>query len=119
MILTLPFPPSSNGLFKNRRGGRTATDKYKSWQEEAGYMLKQQCCDYRTDHQWVLFSGPVAISLHFTRPDKRKRDLDNLLKAPIDLLVKCNVIGDDRQVEKIEASWSQDTPGVGIVVSKA
>lgn len=120
MILTLPFPPSTNGLFTNRRGGRAATKRYLAWQERAGFLLKTQQAMW-TDATAGLRIGPCdscAVKMVFGRPDKRKRDLDNLLKAPIDLLVKHGLIGDDRNIQRLEACWG-DAQGVRIVVGPA
>jgi Holliday junction resolvase RusA-like endonuclease len=54
----------------------------------------------------------------FGPPDKRKRDLDNLLKAPIDLLVEHGVIDDDRNVVSLGASWGAGQ-GAQVVVRTA
>lgn len=109
MILTLPFPPSTNGLFTNRRGGRASTKRYLAWQEEAGWAIKRQCP--------LPESGPVSIHMLLGRPDKRKRDLDNLLKSPIDLLVKHGLIDDDRSVESIFAAWGKGPGKLTIMVA--
>ena len=47
---------------------------------------------------------PYKLTLEVVRPDKRKRDLDNLLKAVSDCLVSVGII-DDSQCEHIEARW--------------
>ena len=117
MRLTLPFPPPVNGLYRNTkdRGGRAKTAKYKAWQFDAGASLAIQ----RRSHVGGRVAGPVHLAFVFGRPDKRKRDLDNLLKAPIDLLVAQGVIDDDRDVHCIVARWSDEIEGVEIVVSTA
>ena len=40
------------------------------------------------------------------RPDKRRRDLDNIIKPCLDALVKGGVIADDKDCEWIEAWWA-------------
>lgn len=54
------------------------------------------------------FPGPAAIELVFFLPDKRRRDLDNLVascKPYLDGLVHCGVVRDDdvRSVYALEA----------------
>lgn len=111
MILNLPFPPPANGLYKNLpRGGRAKTKPYRAWLQEAGWTLQAQ----RPEH----VAGPVHLAFVFGRPDNRKRDLDNLLKGPIDLLVKHEVIDDDRNVQSIMANWGTGE-GVEVVVRAA
>jgi len=40
-------------------------------------------------------------------PDRRKRDLDNLLKCPLDALHHAKIICDDSQIDKITISRCQ------------
>jgi Holliday junction resolvase RusA-like endonuclease len=49
-------------------------------------------------------SGPVTVDLTVKRPNERS-DLDNLIKAALDLLVEHRIIQDDRFVEAVKASW--------------
>ena len=52
---------------------------------------------------------PIAceykLSLHVVRPDRRRRDLDNLFKAISDALVLAGAIADDSLCGWIEARW--------------
>lgn len=85
--ITLPFPPSVNALFVNRRGGRARTKAYDAWIVEAGTQLLTQ--------RPMKHEGPVTVAITVGLPDKRNRDLDNLLKPLLDLLVRHQVIQDD------------------------
>ena len=88
MSIHLPFPPSANRLFTNRhRGGRVRPREYNCWIETAGRELMAQ--------RPKRHEGPVSIAIVASPPHARKRDLDNLLKAPLDLLVSHAVIVDD------------------------
>lgn len=60
--------------------------------------------------------GSYKAVFHFVRPDKRKRDLDNLLKAAMDVLVTAKVIEDDNLCEWLEARWVNDGPECLIVL---
>jgi Holliday junction resolvase RusA-like endonuclease len=97
--LTLPWPPSTNSLFTNRRGGRSATPAYKAWQEDAGWTLQAQ---HPERH-----AGPVAVTVELRNPTKRKADADNRLKAVLDLLVKHQVIAadDSTTLRSVTARW--------------
>lgn len=96
MKLYLPFPPSLNSLYpgKVRRHKSTA---YEAWIKEAGKVLNQQ--------HTPAIKGLVEASYVFGKPDNRKRDLDNLFKAPNDLLVAHGIIEDDSHIQKISAQW--------------
>lgn len=98
--ITLPFPPSLNNCFENiPRKGRIATQRYRDWTNEAFWMIKSQ--------KPSRFEAEVSITIGFVAPDRRKRDLDNLIKPVLDILVKGQVIKDDsdRHVKRITAQW--------------
>lgn len=81
----MPSAPSVNHLFKNAgRKGRVPTAAYDDWKQRAGWIVKSQ------NPQPIY--GPVSISIVHKRG---RADLDNLNKAPIDLLVSLGVIKDD------------------------
>lgn len=104
---TLPYPPSTNGLFFNAHKGRVKTNHYKVWLKAAGEEILAQ--GRRRVH------GPASIAILVGRPDKRKRDISNLIKAIEDLLVSMQVIDDDSNVERVSAQWAGD-PGSCIVL---
>lgn len=96
--ITLPFPPSVNGVFR-RHNGSHLSEKYVAWRDEAGWQLKAQ--------RPLPIKEPVHVEIQLVAPDRRARDGDNLLKAPLDLLVKHGVIEDDnnRFVRKTTVEW--------------
>ncbi len=106
--LELPFPPSVNGLFFNRKGGRTPTAEYQAWQKQAGWELVLQKPE--------PIKGPV--SLMYTFEDGRKADLGNLEKPVSDLLVKHGLIEDDgpKIVKTISLMFSDRVKGVRVKV---
>lgn len=95
--ILMPFPPSLNSLFPGKQR-RHKSKAYEAWIREAGYMLLNQKHD--------RFDCPISVSYFFGRPDKRKRDLDNLFKAPNDFLVSSGVIADDSLIHRICGEWA-------------
>lgn len=112
MKLLLPFPPTTNSLWRAVKGRNIKSKKYREWQKVAGHALNEQ---FKGD----AIPGPVVLTLRFGRPNKRRQDLDNRLKAPIDLLAAHGVIDDDRNVQSILAYWSSTVEGVEIEVWRA
>lgn len=101
MKLTLPFPPSVNGLFRNvPMRGRVKTKRYESWLKLAmGELMVQRARPVY---------GPVRIAFWYSPPDRRPRGLDNYLKAPLDLLVKAGIIENDEQaVRGLRPEWDE------------
>ena len=86
-MLTLPFPPSCNRLWRVVDGRAISSRPYRDWIAAAGLELMVQ--------RPKKHVGPVAISIEVGMPDRRKRDLDNLQKACLDLLRRHGVIEDD------------------------
>ena len=53
----------------------------------------------------ACLTGDYAITIHAERPDRRKRDLGNLLKPIEDALVEAGVIEDDSKATNIHMAW--------------
>lgn len=104
--LNIPFPPSANALWRSNRGRVHKSRRYVDWLLEAGLKVKSQ-------HPGKI-EGQYKISIQAVRPDKRRRDLDNVLKPTSDLLKSLGVIEDDHLCELITARWV--TYGEGIYV---
>lgn len=105
------LPPSVNSLYRNVPGrGRVKTTKYKDWLVAAGALIQAQLkSNQRID-------GPYAFNMRVARPDKRRRDLSNLLKSMEDLLVALGIVADDSQCQYIEAQWVNDQSFEGVKV---
>jgi crossover junction endodeoxyribonuclease RusA len=100
ITLQLPLAPSVNRLWRIGNGGKMyKSPEYKAWLEEAGWMVKEQTKDQ------IL--GEYVLHILAVKPDKRKRDLDNLLKATSDLLVQSGVISDDSACRALAAEWNK------------
>ena len=111
MRLELPYPPTLNTAFINIPGrGRVTSGKYKAWTTEALWMVKSQ--------KPTKFSVEVSISIGIVAPDKRPRDIDNLIKPCLDLLVKAGVIQDDnsKYVRKVSAQWLASGPPCVVLI---
>ncbi|EOZ5983995.1 RusA family crossover junction endodeoxyribonuclease, partial [Escherichia coli] len=59
----------------------------------------------------LKLSGRLAIKIIAEPPDKRRRDLDNILKAPLDALTHAGLLIDDEQFDEINIVRGQLVPG--------
>jgi len=95
----LPVPPSTNALFVTfkQRGGieRAKTKTYKAWIEAAGWAINTQ--------RPQPIKGRVQMRIRV--PRNNRRDLDNHLKALLDLCVGHSLIEDDRKIEDLHICW--------------
>jgi len=107
----LDFPPSVNRLWRTTStGGMYRSPKYTAWRKVAMMQAKIQARGKQ-----VL--EPYKLTLEVVRPDKRKRDLDNLLKAVSDCLVSVGII-DDSQCEHLEAKWVHNEHSCTVTIER-
>lgn len=90
------LPPSINHMYGRSRYGHTyMTAKGREFKEELGWLLKAKKIDFGLSQ--------VKIDLIFKICDKRRRDVDNMLKATFDAL-KGIIIDDDSQIMRVTAT---------------
>ncbi len=109
--LTLPYPPSANRLWTRTRKGMRKTDTYCDWLKVAGYMVMAQ--------RPIGLTGPYKLSIRAMRPDRRRRDIDNLIKPVSDLLQSVGVIEDDSDCEMVTARWVTTGDPLNVRIEKA
>lgn len=80
---------NSQQIFINKRTGRPFISQSKRYLE-----FEKNCEMFLYQHQYQL-DQPINLKCTFYVPDRRKRDLANLLESIQDILVKYGVIADD------------------------
>jgi crossover junction endodeoxyribonuclease RusA len=102
----LPWPPSNNTYYR-RVGNKTLISK-------KGREYKKAVLDHCMRFGVKPFGeDKISISIIAYYPDRRRRDLDNLLKAPLDAMMKAGVYQDDSQVESLSIKkGDQEKPGM-------
>ena len=65
----------------------------------------------------IKFEGSYKLTLLAVRPDKRKRDLDNLFKAASDCLVAAGIV-DDSKCEWLEGRWIEKGPQCTLIIEE-
>ena len=103
--ITLPWPPSVNTYWRNFDGRMIISAKGREYRETVG--------DQMTVQRMVKhYAGPLRVVIEAWRPDKRRRDLDNLLKATLDGLAHAGVYEDDAQIVDLRIYWAPDIGGM-------
>lgn len=100
--LTLPYPPSANSLWRAVRGRNIKSEGYRAWCVQAATAIMLQ--------RPRRVAGPFRLTIIATRPDRRRRDCTNLIKATEDSLVANGVIDDDHLAESVFIAWSSEAP---------
>lgn len=109
MTIQLPYPPSVNHywVFTSR-----------------GVRVKQAGHDYRdavlracvAQGARLGLGGRLDITLRMCAPDRRRRDVDNILKATLDALMHAKVYRDDNQIDRLVVERGLVSPGGMVVV---
>lgn len=102
---TLPWPPSVNTYWRNFDGRMIISARGREYRETVGDQMTLQKMVKR-------YTGCLRVEIEAWRPDKRRRDLDNLLKATLDGLAHAGVYEDDSQIVDLRIYWAKDIGGM-------
>lgn len=99
----LPWPPTANRIWRAVPGkGVLKSAAYRLWLEHARAAIHVQSLN--------RVSGAFNVRIEAHRPDRRRRDLDNLVKPALDALTGAGVIEDDSLAQSIHLAWSEAEP---------
>ncbi|MDE2096379.1 MAG: RusA family crossover junction endodeoxyribonuclease [Patescibacteria group bacterium] len=108
---TIPIPPSVNGLWANVGRRRIKTKRYKAWLTEAGWAIVTQ----RVRPIAATSGCSVVVEIG---PRDPRADIDNRIKAVLDLLVRQGIIPDDRHVNSATARWDNTLTGCRVILEE-
>ncbi len=91
----LPWPPSVNRYWRTFRGRMLLSADGRAYKQD----VSEVC------HGLRPFTGPLSVHIMAYRPDKRRRDLDNLLKATLDACTG-HLWVDDSQIQQLDIKWA-------------
>ena len=99
--VTLPWPPTVNTYWRHKVTGKLATvyvsAEGKAYRKAVNYWVLEAA----TVQRYVKAVGPVRVVIEAFPPDRRKRDLDNILKSLLDSLTHAGVWEDDSQIQDL------------------
>lgn len=102
--ITLPFPPSVNTYWRNFNGRTILSAKGREYRLAVEALMFMQSMPKLTVR--------LKVEIEAFRPDNRRRDLDNLFKAPLDALGHAGVYEDDSQIVDLRIYWAEDKGGI-------
>lgn len=114
VTLTLPMPPSVNRYYRNVRGRTLISADGRRYRSLV-------IATVMAEHLQKRFECQLEVTIWVTPPDRRRRDIDNLLKALLDSLQHAGVFVDDSQIKKLTVGrLSPAAPGhVQVTVKEA
>ena len=96
IILTLPFPPSLNRIYRTRGGlrGVYLTKEGRDYKEAVAEIVAGMGVQSMTQRLHMFITAYM--------PDKRRRDIMNLEKITCDALQAAGVFDDDSQIDSFQ-----------------
>lgn len=110
MNLTLPWPPSVNRMWRNVNGRTIIAAEGRRYRDEVLWKLAGSTGRFKTG---------IQVSIQAWYPDKRRRDIDNVLKAPLDAMTHAGIWDDDSLIEFLsirKAGYDQHNPRLEIEI---
>lgn len=95
-MIVLPFPPSVNRMWRSVNGRNILSKVGRDYRENGLKVLETQT----GKKPWPEL-GRLSVSITVYPPDRRRRDIDNMPKAVLDLLTHGGVYGDDSQIDRL------------------
>ncbi len=103
--LTLPWPPSTNTYWRTFQGRMIISAKGREYRKAvADQVLIQRGAKN--------LAGTRVVEIEAWRPDNRRRDLDNLLKAALDGCTHAGVWKDDSNIVDLRIYWAEHIGGM-------
>ena len=108
MRFIIPYPPSVNRMWRTYRGRILLSKEGRAYYDECTLGVASQ--------RGGTMRGPVKVRLWVSPPDRRRRDLDNVLKPIMDLGTKAKIWDDDSQLVEIHATKEDPIKGGRVVM---
>lgn len=112
----LPFPPSVNHYWRHISKGPSAGRVLIS---EEGRAYRTNCAAAVLEQRVPrhTLSGKLSVVVYASPPDRRRRDLDNLLKSSLDALKHCGLIADDGDIDELHVLRGPVEKGGSLLVN--
>ncbi len=94
ITLTVPWPPALNHYYRRW--------KYRTLISEQGRAYRNHIARQARAERWPSFGNArLKVTILASPPDKRRRDLDGMLKCLLDSLEHAGLYDDDGQIDDL------------------
>lgn len=91
---TLPWPPSVNNYWRRYKDRYFISAKGQKYRKDIHQLCHEAANVFRADDR-------LCVTIEAYPPDKRRRDLDNILKSLLDSMQHAGLYDDDSQIDKL------------------
>lgn len=110
VYLYLPWGPSVNNYYAPGSGKvRYVSAKGTRFRRDVEQCVNEQC-------PGLILNERLCVDAILYPPDRRKRDLDNYMKALLDALTHSGIWGDDDLIDQLQIYRGEITPSGCILV---
>ena len=109
--LTLPYPPSVNHYWRKWHNRMVISREGRAYRKDVRALLATAGQGGKPPDD-----GSIALAMDAFPPDRRRRDLDNILKPLLDALEHAGVYEDDGQIDLLLTQRREVTPGGQVIV---
>lgn len=102
IVLQLPWPPSVNRYWRSVKGRVLISRDGREYRVDVQQHVRAQLPSLGTPE-----NGRLEVVITAYPPDRRRRDLDNMLKATLDALQHAGVIADDGDIDRLAITRGQ------------
>ena len=99
--VALPWPLTVNLYWRHKVTGRLATVYVSAEGKQYRKAVNDLVMEAATVQRYLKATGPLRVEIEACPPDKRKRDLDNILKSLLDSMTHAGVWEDDSQIQDL------------------
>jgi crossover junction endodeoxyribonuclease RusA len=110
LTITLPYPPSVNRYWRSVKGRVLISAEGRTYRDSAAIFAKSVLRGAKP------LTVRLSVSIELSPPDRRRRDIDNVLKALLDSLTYSGVWLDDSQIDRLTIERLPVTAGGGVTV---
>lgn len=109
--LELPYPPSVNRYWRHNRGRTHLSQAGREYRDAVRYRVLS------SRPRLKAITGELSMMINIYPPDRRRRDIDNTLKALCDSLQHAGVYKDDYQIGHLTITREDVTPDGRCVIT--
>lgn len=117
-VLDLPFPCSTNAMYRHIARGVSRSDKYWEFINDADAALLMQ--KQKQGLQKPPLLSKCWINIVLNEDQENRRDPDNVVKTLFDWLKRCKIVKDDKgiHIRKFTVEWGKVLSGCRVTISE-